>query len=390
MNIKLTLATALLLTATQAFAQSKVESSSKSKAKADAAASSDGKLTVVSTESVNGDDDKVHSIQLKVENGKITVKRNGKEVPADRIRTEDDGRVIILDENGDPIDNVRLFTGTGQDGGWITHDGENGLKFFEGEGLKGFQMLEGGEGRGFWTGDEEGPAPKVMIGVHMTEPGEALEKHLHLKPGKSAIITGVFQGLPAEVAGIGEHDIIVAIDGSDDADAGTIRKILSSKEPGDTCTVRVIQSGEPREIKIKLQAFDQQKLGSSTLIGKEPGDQMWTSTFGPMSDMTIDMKNLAELPNIKNRVFVSPKDISEWRGMTNLQGIEMDKLQPQIQKALQDALKNYEGAIKLHQGDLGGGDEGGGEVESKLDRLDKRMAQLEQMLEKLIEKQAKP
>jgi predicted metalloprotease with PDZ domain len=197
----------------------------------------------------------------------------------------------------------------------------------------------------------------------------------------------VFQGLPAEVAGIGEHDIIIAIDGSEEADAGTIRKILTSKEPGDTCTVRVIQAGEPKEFKIKLQAFDQQKLGSATLIGKEPGEA-WTSTFEPFKDMAIDMGNLEMLPQMKDRVFVAPDNIAEWRGFAELKGAEMDKLQPQIQKAIQDALKTYKGAIRAQPSDAA--DQGGEEVESKLDRLDKRMAQLEAMIEKLIEHKAKP
>lgn len=369
MNIKLTLAAALLLAATPAFAQSARQGDAKARARS----SSGGKMTVVESESLDGDNQS-HTIEVRVENGEVTVKRNGKEVPQDQIRREDDGRIIILDANGEELEGVHLFHGGDEDG-----------RVFTGEGvLRGFHLGEGGD-------DEQGHAPKVMLGVHMTEPGAALEKHLRLNPGKCVMITGVLEGLPAEVAGIGEFDVIVRIDDSDDADAATIRKVLGSKEAGDTVNVRVIQAGDAKDLMVKLQKYDREKLSSAKLIGKQPDATAWAGT-GKFDDWTGDLKALAALPQWKNRVFVAPQGgDGAWKDLLpHLNALEGDariaELQPQIEKALKDAMKNYQGTINRRQVES----DGDGDVEGQLDRLDKRMAQLEEMLQKLLEKQDKP
>lgn len=374
-----TLAAMLALVATPVIAQTAVEQGTSPQQE---------KLRVVSTQAI-ADGGNASVIQLKVENGKISVRHNGKDVPADRIRTEDEGRIIILDENGNEIDNVRLFTGVGQDGSFFMGRGAGEMRFME-HGVR-------GEGQLFWHGDgDDTTAPKVMVGVHMAEPGEALEKHLRLTPGKSAIITGVFQGLPADLAGIGEHDIIVRIDGSDDADAATIQKILASKEPGDTCTLRVIQAGEPRDITIRLLARDQKKLSSAKLLGKEPGDKRWSTTFEPFDGFTVDLRGLENIPQLRDRVFVAPGELNLWREQIEqirprIAELEpwIAELQPMIAQALQDALRLNQGATALNQGKSSENGKAG-DVESQLDRLDKRMAQLEEMLQKLLERQPKP
>ncbi len=378
-SITCTLAATLAMAAAPALAQSSTKQ---------APAPQQDKLQVVSTQAIAGGGN-ASVVQLKVENGKITVKHNGKDVPTDRIRTEDDGRIIILDENGNEIDNVRLFTGVGRDGSFFLGQGAGDMRFMERGAV--------GDAQFFWGGDEgDNPAPKVMIGVHMAEPGEALEKHLRLVPGKSAIITGVFQGLPADLAGIGEHDIIVRIDGSDEANAATIQKILASKEPGESCTLRVIQAGEPRDITIRLQARDQEKLRSAKLLGKEPGDMQWNTSFEPLERMTFDFRGWENLPQLRERVFVAPLDMDQWRAQ--FEGLrpqvmelapQIAELQPMIDKALKEALKAYQGTATINQ--TKPGEQGQrSDVESQLDRLDKRMAQLEEMLQKLIERQPRP
>jgi len=384
MNIKLTLAAALLLTATPVLAQSAKSEDAKTKA----GASSNSKMTVVSRESADGDDGQ-SSFEIRIEDGKvISAKRNGKEIPADQIRKEADGRIVIVDENGKEIEGLNLFQGA-----------EGGAMFNGAGAWRGFRLGDGadGEGHGFFQlgGAEDGPAPKVMLGVHMTEPGAALEKHLHLKPGKCAMITGVFEGLPAEVSGIGEYDVIVRIDDSDEADAATIRKILSSKDAGDTIILRVIQAGESKDLKVKLQPFDAEKLHTAKLIGKEPGNELWTG-LDPLKDMAIDLKGLENLDALRGHVFIAPQD-GDWQ--KHLEALQpqweaiqprLQGLQPQVDEAIKNAMKQYEGALKEYKGDFGGGGEKNADVEAQLDRLDKRMAQLEELIGKLLEKQAKP
>src|SRR5689334_13441460 len=59
-----------------------------------------GELKVVSVESNDKDGDKsggdVHKFEIRVEDGKLSVKRDGKEVPASEIKNAD-GRITIVD-----------------------------------------------------------------------------------------------------------------------------------------------------------------------------------------------------------------------------------------------------------------------------------------------------
>ena len=189
--------------------------------------------------------------------------------------------------------------------------------------------------------------------------------------------------------------MIVRIDDSDEADAATIRKILSSKDAGDTIILRVIQAGESKHLKVKLQPFDAEKLHTAKLIGKEPGNELWTG-LDPLKDMAIDLKGLENLDALRGHVFIATQD-GDWQ--KHLEALQpqweaiqprLQGLQPQVDEAIKNAMKQYEGALKEYKGDFGGGGEKNADVEAQLDRLDKRMAQLEELIGKLLEKQAKP
>ena len=363
----LPIAVALLLAAAPAFGQSKVQTHGQASGK------SSGKLTVESSDPVDGGTDvKAEAIEIRIEDGKVSVKRNGKEVPENQIRRGENGQIIILDENGNELKELgQIFGDSGAQGFFRVGPGDGNM-FWTGEGNDGGNM--------FGVATDDGPAPKVMLGVHMGEPGAALEKHLGLEHGKTTMITGVFEGLPAEQAGLGEYDIIVAVDGDAPADAATIKKALAEKEAGDTVTFRVIQSGTKREIKVKLQGYDADKMRSATLHGtaesnKWPATDIWKG---------FDWQNM---PEFKGQVFVAPGNAEGLRKqLQSLKGLQpqLEQLEPEIQKQVQDALKRYGDMYKSD-----GGSHNDKDVDAQLDRLDKRMADLEKMLQKLVEKQSK-
>lgn len=197
--------------------------------------------------------DEDRSIKIEIKNDDIKAWVNGEEVPADRIRRED-GRVVILDENGKELEGVFMHGG-GDHGHWATAFGD--VAFPEG-------ALE-------WeravAAAEAGPPPTVMLGIMMDEPGAALLKHLDLEEGTTTMISGVHEGLPADEAGLGEFDIIVKVDGDSPADPGSIKEVLSGKQAGDIVKFTVISKGKTRDVKVKLAAYDAEKMESATVLG---------------------------------------------------------------------------------------------------------------------------
>jgi hypothetical protein len=379
---------ALALTAAPAFAQNEGSSPAAEKAPRS--------LSVVAAEALDGDEGdegnvKSHTFEIRVDNGDVSVRQNGKEIPDARIVTKDE-RIIILDENGNEIKNIGLSLFDGP-GGYFYRVGAAGSG--DGKSLYPRLLSMAGALRGGAVAEAgaDGETPKVMIGVHMGEPGPALEKHLHIDAGKCTMITGLFEGLPADEAGIGEYDIIVAVDGSDSAHADAIREALKTREPGETVTLRVIQAGKQKEIKVKLQAYDAHKMQSAKLIGQAPADPIWREALTPLEHWMGDLKDgHLRLPEgMEGQLWLS-RPGAEWKGaIPQLDKLDLEgfygnwqNLQPLIQQQLHEALKKH----NLEHGDKD--TPADKDVEAQLDRLDDRLSQLETLLEKLIEKQAKP
>jgi hypothetical protein len=271
------------------------------------------------------------TLEVRIDNGEVSVKRNGKEVPKDQIRKEK-GRIVILDDDGNEARDLNLMLGQGPDP-FLYKLGDS--------------SWDGAVG---WMNKNEGTPPKVMLGVHMTQPGKALEKHLHLEEGATTMLSGVYQGLSAHEAGLEEFDIITKVNGETPADASSIMKHLAGAEAGQTITFTVIHEGKTKDVDVKLEKYDADALKTAKLLDKTPGADvdLWLS------------RRIEPLQFDPGQFFVAP-DASRWQG---LQEFMLRQPQP-------------------------GPPEGQPDINDQLQRLDKRMAELEQLLEKLIESREK-
>lgn len=106
------------------------------------------------------------------------------------------------------------------------------------------------------------PPPPVMLGINLSEPGAALRAQLGLGDRPVILVDGVIDGLPAAEAGLKQYDVIVSLDGSDDASSETLSKVLRDKKPGDVLKMHVIRGGEKKSIEATLAAYDPQKLNN--------------------------------------------------------------------------------------------------------------------------------
>ncbi len=193
--------------------------------------------------------------------------------------------------------------------------------------------------------------PKVFMGIHMTEPGPALERHLRLEPGTTTMISALYEGLAAHEAGLEEFDIIVEIDGETPANHEAIRKSLQDKEPGDVVELTVFQEGRRRHVRVRLDAYDREKVASAKLLGRSaglPGLGWWRQ--GPEIDV--------------RRLLIDPQEHHIFR-------------LPQHQ--LQDLEKRLEERFRPHvQHD----------VDDRLDRIADHLEELQELLDELLEEAA--
>lgn len=209
---------------------------------ATASGGSSGGASTVIMRSADGDD----TFEITIKGDKITAKKNGNAIPADRIRRSGDA-IEILDKSG----NVeRSFSMPQQQGGAVV----------VGPGGRTATMFGAGGAVA-----PEPPAPpmppaKVMIGINMSEPSEALLEHLGLDAGSCVQVDRVIEGLPAAKAGLKVKDLIVAVDGKRPVTPDSLRATLNEKEPGDTVELTVLRRGIEKTIKAELAAFDSSKL----------------------------------------------------------------------------------------------------------------------------------
>lgn len=315
-NKKLTIA--LLIAATgipvsAANAQFKVEYSAKADNSSQANQQSDHTVTIVKS------NDDEHTYEVKIVNGKVEIaKIDGDQVDDDQLKVKE-GMVIFISEDGKTVHELKVpnvSTKGTQKSIWVTSsDGQTDHKsnhnvFFD---QKDGQKLA-------WTSEAH---PKVMLGINLGEPSKILRKHLKIGDDmKVILVENVIKGLPAELGGLEDFDVIVSLDGSDEASGEMLSKILSEKEAGDLMKVVVLRSGEKIKLKVHLAAYDGEALGAED---KKQGSITYF-------DDATDKRGHGNDQRLKN-IFKSIEDSQTG----NIQGEELEHLRLLVETQLDKA-----------------------------------------------------
>lgn len=179
------------------------------------------------------DEDKTTTIRVSQGDSEYTIKMrggkvvsaaiDGEELPPDRI-VMDDASIRLLDEHGNTAFESARVRGSG-------------LAYATGGGQQFYELAAMNEKR-------------PMIGVTLSDVGDALAGQLGIDPLKAVVISGVSEGMPAEKAGLRKFDIIVEIDGKKDASAGNLSSAIRAKKVGDPILLGLLREGKPIEVKV--------------------------------------------------------------------------------------------------------------------------------------------
>lgn len=113
------------------------------------------------------------------------------------------------------------------------------------------------------------PRPPVMLGVGMEAAGPILAKHASVHETNCTLITNVAPDTPAQRAGLEDWDLVVMVDGSEDASPAAIRRTLRASKPGDRITLTISRGGKQMEITATLEEADHARM--TLLPAGEPG-----------------------------------------------------------------------------------------------------------------------
>ncbi len=232
---------------------------------------------------------------------------------------------------------------------------------------------------------EPGEQPKVMVGIVMDEPSEALRLHLGLTEGETTIINSVIKGLPADEAGLEKFDIVVAVNGKSPASAGNIHEAIQELDPGDDIQFTVIHKGKKHTIEITAEKYNAKAMSQGNTFffapdGQFPGGEGRIEIMGdaPLEKM-LELRELGKLrefgegPDGHRRIIVAPRD---GRG----HNMQPDRDMPTELWERHGQDRDRDADIRTRP------DRRGHSMENdRLNDIDDRIRRLEKLLEKLVE-----
>ena len=113
-----------------------------------------------------------------------------------------------------------------------------------------------------------GEVTRGWLGVGIQDLSQELKRYYGVESDGGVLITQVFEGDPAEKAGIKANDIIVEIGGKTVTSARELSSIIANTEIGKKTTIKLLRDGKPKTVQVELAKRDDEKL-----VAKGPGEE---------------------------------------------------------------------------------------------------------------------
>ncbi len=333
------------------------------------------------------------TFKIESKNGVISAEIDGKPVPADRIVHEGD-TVRINDEKGES-----LFQSRVPSAGGISRS--ISVSPF-GRSLGGTHIRPLGSSGDRMIRVEAAAVPPVMIGVQLLEPDASIRGHLGLKENEATMVSAVYEGLPAALAGLEPYDVIVAVDGKSPAAPAAVRKALRDTAAGKSISLKVIHRGQEKTVAVTPEKYDHDKLDKAKIsaiaaVSAAPGASAIASTGDPDMDLWVGRALGGGVGGQSPFIATAPsqhgKPMTIWLNNTpGAAGQSMDdftkRMQAMAEKMQAQAEAARRDAERLHQQLLNqaGAAPAPGAANPG---MDDRMKKMEEMLQKLMDQREK-
>ncbi len=98
-----------------------------------------------------------------------------------------------------------------------------------------------------------GRVPRPWLGIMAERVTPQLELYYQLASSQGVLVYNIVESAPADLAGLGQGDIIVSINGNATNEPNDIERILARIKPTDAITLKFYRGRKVREIKVKLE-----------------------------------------------------------------------------------------------------------------------------------------
>lgn len=169
-----------------------------------------------------------------------------------------------------------------------------------------------------------GPVPPaVVMGIVPSPVPEEVREHVELNPTEGIFVKGVAPGSPAEVAGLREADIILAIDGTRILSREEYRKVVAGKKAGDVLLLLCLRAGRTLEFAVMLK----------------PREEVLPGNVAATPNIHADNERLTSASLRKRTRAFNPESARRLAYMKSVgtQGLRPVELSPEIVVAIREA-----------------------------------------------------
>jgi len=178
---------------------------------------------------------------------------------------------------------------------------------------------------------EKGKVTRGWLGVTVQDITEDIAGNLKLKETAGALVSDVFEGDPADKAGIKAGDIIIEIDGKKIKDTRELLRIVASFSVGKKIDIKVLRDGKKKVLNITIAEREEKK----ELAGTEQEER---ESFEMMvQDITPEIARHLGLSDAKGVVVAQVKE----GGSADEAGIKPGDVILQVNRVKVSSLKDY-------------------------------------------------
>jgi serine protease Do len=105
---------------------------------------------------------------------------------------------------------------------------------------------------------KDGKVTRGWLGVTIQNFTPELAKEFGLEKLAGALVTDVFKGSPAEMAGVKRGDVILKVNGKDIRNVEALRNLVSQTKVGSNINLHIIRNSKPVKIKVDIVEFPQE------------------------------------------------------------------------------------------------------------------------------------
>ena len=118
---------------------------------------------------------------------------------------------------------------------------------------------------------DDGEVTRGWLGVGIQDLDQELADYYKVEKGEGALITQVFEGDPADKAGIKVKDVIIAVDGQQITSSRDLTRMIAKKQVGKKTDITVIRDGREKILTVTLSKRDEKKLTAKRGEGIDRG-----------------------------------------------------------------------------------------------------------------------